>query len=42
MMGSGVHGDFEHAEVAAFVGKSAWHRSVPARIERVDGLRAAA
>ncbi|MCX7143698.1 MAG: molybdopterin-dependent oxidoreductase [Proteobacteria bacterium] len=24
MMGSGVHGDFEHAEVAVFVGKNPW------------------
>ena len=25
MMGSGVHGDFEHCEVAVFVGKNPWH-----------------
>lgn len=24
MMGSGVHGDFEHAEVAVFIGKNPW------------------
>jgi anaerobic selenocysteine-containing dehydrogenase len=24
MMGSGIHGDFEHAEVAVFVGKNPW------------------
>lgn len=25
MMGCGVHGDFEHCEVAVFVGKNPWH-----------------
>lgn len=25
MMGTGVHGDFEHCEVALFIGKNPWH-----------------
>jgi anaerobic selenocysteine-containing dehydrogenase len=25
MMGTGVHGDFEHCEVAMFIGKNPWH-----------------
>lgn len=35
MLGTGVHGDFEHCEVAVFIGKNPWHSHGIARARKV-------